>query len=116
MDVVLQVTGLIPAFQHTLSILRAISTVLLMDAANDYLSVLRTSTGEVRRDSAVFFAGNGQSLAIDHVALFKPHLMGHLLQGQPLMIVQSCHPGLLRKSDTCDHLCKPSALRLISHS
>lgn len=51
------VTGTIPVFKHPLAIFRAISTVLLMDAANDYLSVLRTSGGGLRRDSSVFFAG-----------------------------------------------------------
>ena len=53
----LQVTGLLPVFNNVLGILRAISTVLLMDAANDYLSVLRTNTGATYQDSAVFFAG-----------------------------------------------------------
>ncbi|KAK9816371.1 hypothetical protein WJX74_007167 [Apatococcus lobatus] len=51
------VTGTLPAFRQTLAIFRAVSTVLLMDAANDYLSVLRTSTGGLRRDCSVFFAG-----------------------------------------------------------
>ena len=53
----LQVTGTIPVFRHTLAIFRAISTVLLMDAANDYLSVLRTSRGGLQRDASVFFTG-----------------------------------------------------------
>ncbi|KAK9866629.1 hypothetical protein WJX84_008005 [Apatococcus fuscideae] len=51
------VTGLVPIFKHSLAILRAVSSVLLMDAANDYLGAYQTSTGELRRDSAAFFSG-----------------------------------------------------------
>lgn len=63
----LQVTGTAPVFKHPLAIFRAISTVLLMDAANDYLSVLRTSRGGLRRDSAVFFAGSKACKSADCV-------------------------------------------------
>lgn len=46
-----------PVFKLTLAIYRAISTVLMLDAANDFLGVLLTSEGGLQRAASVFFAG-----------------------------------------------------------